>query len=96
MTAKQEKLLAGGATLGIAGLVWWFWPRSAKKTSAGARVSSELVIDDNVLSPTFGLPLYGPPAPAVAVNPDMQRLIDQSNAAIEADNADSSSEGSGS
>lgn len=93
MTERQEKT-AIATGLGLAGLlVWWMWPGRLSSTSAGAAVTkrrlSEYVIDDNVMSPDFGLPVYGPPAPArdVADNPEMRRLIDASNAAIAADDA---------
>jgi hypothetical protein len=78
---------------GLAGfLAWYYWPRAP----AVVRLKkSELVIDDDVNSPTFGLPvdpMYGPPVPAGldttgAINPDMARLIKASNAAIAADDA---------
>lgn len=89
MTANQEKALAAGAALGLAGLIWWLWPKGTTpfKTSAGPRVQKTLDINADVYSPDFGEPLYGPPKP-VAVSPDMQRLIDASNAAIAADDAD--------
>jgi len=86
VTEKQEKVAIAAGILGTGLLVWWYWPRAP----AVVRLNkSELVIDDNVMSPTFGLPVYGPPAPSAradgALNPDMRRLIDASNAAIAAD-----------
>lgn len=89
MTPRQEKA-AIGAGLGLtAFLVWWLWPKKATASSGGARVKAEYNIDDNVNSPDFGLPVYGPPAPVkdIADNPEVQRLIDVSNAAIAADDA---------
>lgn len=83
MTKKQK--YAAGAAVAAAGLLaWWLWPKKV------ARRKSELTIDANVYSETFGLPLFGPPAPRAdgAINPDMQRLIDESNAAIAADDAE--------
>jgi hypothetical protein len=85
---RDEKIAAGGAVAVAGILAWYFWPRKA----VVPRLKSELVIDDNVMSPNFGLPMYGPPVPAGldttgAINPDMARLIKASNAAIAADDA---------
>lgn len=88
-------MLAAGSVGAIGLLVWYLWPKKVVTVR-----ESELAIDDNVLSPTFGLP-YGSvvpdasPAP-VALSPEMQRLIDASNAAIAADDAaNGTSQGSG-
>lgn len=70
---REQKYAAGAGALGVIGLLWYFWP---KKTSP-ARMVKTLEIDADVYSPTFGLPVG-----AVAENPEMQRLIDESNAAI--------------
>jgi hypothetical protein len=50
---KQEKyVVAGGA---IALVAWWWW--SHRAPAPIARVVKTLIIDDNVYSPTFGLPI---------------------------------------
>ena len=85
---KKQKYAAAGAVAAAGLLVWWLWPKKAI-----GRRKQELTIDADVYSPTFGEPIYGPQLPTplpgrVAVSDEMQRLIDQSNAAIAADDAE--------
>jgi len=86
-----------------AALVLWLLARNAKASPAPpiiGRVSKTLDINADVYSSDFGLPyIAGPggpgaasPSPAnnsnPAQDPTMRALIDKSNAAIAADNAD--------
>lgn len=58
---KRAYLYAGGAAVAL-GLLYWLWPKSAAGSSGPIAVagtvtsgSQSVTIDDNVLSPTFGL-----------------------------------------
>lgn len=76
MKLTRNQKVAAGAGLALGGfLVWYFWPKGP------GRVKKELVIDSNVMSPTFGQPI--PQA-----SPEVQALIDRSNAAIAAYDAE--------
>lgn len=89
MTPTQMKV----ATYGGAALLLLLLARNTRAVTTAnlGRVTKELEIDANVDSPTFGLT----PAQIAtmnsnnpAVDPEMRRLIDASNAAIAADNRD--------
>ncbi len=76
--------LAGGAAL----LAWLL----SRSTAAAPRVTKELDIDANVLSPYFGMTdaeiaaaKAAGAGPNPAIDPEMRRLIDISNAVIAAD-----------
>lgn len=86
MTKKQKYAAGAGAVVAAALLAWWFWPRAGR--AAVGRVKKELEIDANVYSPTFGEKIL-PPGRA-AESSEMQRLIDESNAAIALEDADAS------
>jgi hypothetical protein len=104
LTRRQKYGLAGGVIAAGLLAWWLWPKAKGKPPGGSARVAKTLEIDSNVMSPTFGLPIgtpsvvgtstgpeFGPPtslmAP-VADSPEMQALIDQSNAAIEAANAE--------
>lgn len=83
------KLAAAGV---MALIAWW----ASRRSSSPARVSRELEVDVNVNSPYFGMTDEEIAAakaagvrPNPAVDPDMRRLIDLSNAVIAADDASS-------
>jgi len=82
MTIAQGKLVTAGAAALIA---WWFSRRNSPADPG--RVSKELIVGVNVLDPdTFGLTeeeIAGKRANP-AVDPEMRRLIDLSNAVIAA------------
>lgn len=83
MTPTQIKLALAGVMALIA------WLLTTKKVD-GKRVSRELEIDANVLSPTFGMTDEEIAAAAgarrnPALDPEMRRLIDLSNVLIDAE-----------
>ncbi len=89
MSPTQIKLAIAA---GVALLAWLLTPRG----KAADRVSRELEIDANILSPTFGMTdaeiaarerVGAPPNPAV--DPRMRDLIDVSNTLIAEDDASS-------
>jgi hypothetical protein len=79
------------ATYGGAALLLWLLAKNAMAATTMpivGRVTKELVIDDDVNSPTFGLSAEQIAAMNTsnpAVDPEMRRLIDTSNALIAAD-----------
>lgn len=74
----KDQLYAIAAAAGV-GLLWLL-----NRKPAPGRNSSELVIDANVMSPTFGLPIDGADVVDTSDNGHqrMLDLIDQSNRAI--------------
>lgn len=86
MTPIQIKI-AGYA--GAALLLWLFRPRSSAPADPG-RVTKTLVVVDDVNSPYFGMTAEEVAAARgnPAVDPDMRRLIDQSNLLIARDEVD--------
>jgi hypothetical protein len=68
MTPLQTKLAVAG---GLALLAWLLTPRLG-------RVTREIEIDANVLSPTFGLPIGTDLNSPAAWNPELRRLVDES------------------
>lgn len=86
MTTVQAKIVSAG----VMALIAWLFSRKAAAAPAAdpGRVSKELVVGINVLDPdTFGLTEEEIAARNrnPAIDPEMRRLIDLSNAVIAAD-----------
>lgn len=89
MTPTQIKLGLAGL---VALLAWLFTTKAGSAAAPGTKTST-LDIDANVDSPNFGRPIADIEAEKAAgrnpaVNPEMRRLIDVSNAILDADAAD--------
>lgn len=107
MTPMQIKIAVYGGALLLAWLLRKRAAGSSASATDGApvgRVTKTLDINADVYSPDFGTPyISGPggpggatPSPAnanPAIDPAMRALIDKSNAAISADNADTTTVG---
>jgi hypothetical protein len=79
---KRTKQIA--AVVVVALVLWWLF----RSPAVGKKVS-EYIIDDDVNSPTFGLPVYGPPAPAApAASAKVSALTNEAADKIAAFNAD--------
>ncbi len=81
---KAKLLWAAGMFLAA----WLFREKRSPANTSPGRATSELEIDANVYSPTFGQPLTDLGDDPLTIggphDPEMARLIDESNAAIAA------------